>query len=356
MAEGVRSIAAALADWSAGSARWFGRRFEDAASVVESPGAGWLTVAASVAGTVFLWLRPQAPGIAIAGLALVAAVATFIKPTKVQRAILIGLSAILFRFESESIGRDRAAQERKDAREQAELRSRFGGVLAANRRALILILSNAQGQFDQTQKRFAAVVQQDQSLKRLSTENLLNLTGGSSFTYIAPQPADADGRIRLVAWNSGSYILTGVSVDIMRITDDMDGTSTVIDVGTLAPHQHRELTYRITPRPGPLGTDSYWMFSSAQNGIETELLQIRQSTVDRSQWATLISVQPTQVPCNILRKEWTHSTKLFGTSYLIPWSDSSEFKHVTNASDAWRRRHPLPLRPASAQYPGGCIP
>jgi hypothetical protein len=324
------------------------------AQIAAHPKFPWLIVALTMAGSAWLYFGNAPPGFAINVLAVVMAVITFFQLTPYQKAALICLCGVLFWIESSAISRDRSDQERQHVADQKALNERFNTILANNRENLKSILTSSQHQFEATQSRFTGIFNADKDIKSASIENLLNLTGGDSFTYIAPQPPDSEGNVQLAVWNTGKYTLTGVNLTIRRVTE-WPWTTEVVDVGTIAPHQPRNISFKITPKIGSEGTDSYWIFASAQNGIEQELLQFRPSHIPGG-WATQISVQTTQAPCEILRQEWTHKTKLFGTTYWIPWTDSDDFKHVTEKSDAWRRVHTLPLQPASLKYPGGCIP
>lgn len=111
-------------------------------------------------------------------------------------------------------------------------------------------------------------------------ETLNNITGGNSYAYVAVQEHAATAiGVPLAVRNEGKYILTGVTVQIIRTaappnTWDVESGPQVV-VGTLYPGEIRMINTRIKPDIGVDGIDHYWLFIAAQNGMISQMIYFR---------------------------------------------------------------------------------
>jgi hypothetical protein len=235
---------------------------------------------------IYYYLVPPPAGRASLLLAVVA-VAVSIPDIKYTRRW--ALIAVMFAFvadESRSIDADNKKRDRDFANILDDNRTKTLEILRSNRIKTDQILADNR---DKTQK----ILSEDKSIADISRENLLktkeginNITGGSAFPYIAPQNISPDEStpIGLVIWNAGNYTLSGVHV-IIRRTTSMPWPEAEEVVGTIPPHASRNMHMTITPtmkdvayKPGDRNYfDSYMIYMTTQNGVETQILEFRPS-------------------------------------------------------------------------------
>jgi hypothetical protein len=253
------------------------------------PAVAWCLVVFTFAICIWLQLWPQPPGYAVGALALMAASATFMRPTGLQKLLLIALAGALFRLETKSISRDRAAQDAVHIQEQTALNKQLDGILTANRVGLENIVKDANRKFDDTQKSFSDSISIQKSISRysllnlsMSEKNLNNITGGKSFAYVVPQyRSDNSSKMPLYIWNDNDETLTGVVVEIETLDYFSNGSSKIIYVGTVPAHWYRNMNFDLEPSDGSsMEGDSYrhfWITISAQNGLVFEGVQFKSS-------------------------------------------------------------------------------
>jgi hypothetical protein len=237
-----------------------------------------VSVAVGIAIVSALYLRPQPPGVAVTILAVGAILMTFDEMTATHKLLWACFAVALFCLEVRAINSEHIAQEKESRR---NLRS----ILDDNRVKTKTILDDNQVRFSKTQNDFAAVTSETKSLSELAVLNLQktldatkNITGADSFAFVSPQNHDMSGVVRLAVFNAGAYTLTGVTVDIHRVTE-MPWKETFINVGTIPGRSVRDLQEVISPVLGSDGMDSYWIFIYAQNGMIREMMQFKKGSV-----------------------------------------------------------------------------
>jgi hypothetical protein len=104
------------------------------------------------------------------------------------------------------------------------------------------------------------------------------ITGGTSYPAVIPQ-THAGVPLPLIVHNEGNEILSGVTIRIVRMINfPASGdffNANPIDVGTIAPHDFKEMIVTISPKLDENNQDAYWLQMSAQNGTVYEVIRFR---------------------------------------------------------------------------------
>ena len=292
---------------------------------------GWFVLSTGAGLALWLQYQPKPTGYAIAVLALVALGMTFSSPKLLQRALLTVLAGALFITETRAIDRDRtegriAAAEALNKIE-ANNQRKTEEIEAANDKTTGAIIQNAHDQFEETLDQFSGVSRLAKDNLSQSKLNLLNVTGGDAFAYIAPQVYPGNGPVvRMVVWNAGSFTLTGVSLSLQRWTT-FPPKGFEEDVGTIPPHEFKTILATLSPsmdgvKDDPGGknyVDVYQAEITAQNGVVTETIEFRPSV--RGGWAV---------------RYWAHREGCTIRGRRLPKCEDQgpHFKYPEDASDA----------------------
>lgn len=229
------------------------------------------------------WIEyTPSPGYAVALMALAAVLMAAKDQSKAEKTFWLLIAGILFWVEIAAIRKDRIGYEEQSHYARLLEQLNFKRILAQD-----------QKHFEQTIKPMTALLNRTQQVADLAQTSLLNITGGSSFAYIAPQIwGSPNAPAGLVVWNRGNEVLTGVTVSISHPKDPNWGNefSQPYSVGTIAPHGMAFLPFTITPKLDEDGLDHYWAMISAQNGTVDETIDFRRSKKDPRYWAERLRV------------------------------------------------------------------
>jgi hypothetical protein len=175
-----------------------------------------------------------------------------------EKAVWVGVLAVLLFFELRSIHLDQVQHDREQAFAHCEQLQSFNQIAAA----LGTSIADSQAQFDATMGKINGVAD--------------NLSGGASFAYILPQPVPNATGYSANVFNDGNQMLTGVTVRIARVTGERgkpeeywldSGAIHAIPVNTVGPHSHVLMPdYWIYPTQNGVLVPHYLAVISAQNG------------------------------------------------------------------------------------------
>jgi hypothetical protein len=228
-----------------------------------------------------IWTPP--PGYAVGALAGVAAVMTF-RNMEDHHKLLCTLTIFALVFvELRAIKRDRDDSAMAQSVARAKENKEFQDVSDS--------FAKTEREFDSLHKRFDQSAQVGQDARKEIDRQFSamldryrgmfnNITGGDSYAYLAVEESDVNpSGMALAICNPGKYILTGITVQIVRVTGNPNtwdvGSGPQLAIGTLYPGQIRMAGARIKPDIGVDGVDNYWVFIAAQNGLISQMIYVR---------------------------------------------------------------------------------
>ncbi len=187
-----------------------------------------LLIFAGIASCSWLFVSPQAPGVAVTVFGFFAAAIAFRNVDNAQKVIWVAIMLSLMLFELRDIHIDHVA-----------------------------------------------TLKENQAAIDLETSSLNNLTGGDSFPYVVPQshspirssgPSGVTYGLPLAIWNAGNYPLLGVSLEIVDANNfPADAVEAAygrpdITFAVLPPHGYANLKDILNPVLGKDGTSTYIMY------------------------------------------------------------------------------------------------
>ena len=189
----------------------------------------------------------------------------------------------------------RQDQRERDS-EQANLRCEERQSFQAIADSLSNSITQAGEQYKSTITHVDGVLTTTQDVASLSRRSLENITGGDSYGYVLPSAAITRFPAQpfsMYVKNSGSHILTQVSVSVSKVKEDGTydgGMMTPIDIGTLAGHGVSILPqYIMVPVPDSAGIDHHLIIVKAQNGSISEDIWFKRSK-DGKYWDYKVEV------------------------------------------------------------------
>jgi hypothetical protein len=244
---------------------------------------GWLILLLPTALAGYWTFYIPAPGYAVAALGFMAAVMTIRTMPHTQKVLCTLAIFALLVAELRAIKKDRDVSTREQSDARAKENAAFKAVADS--------FAKTESEFNSLHKRFDQSAQTSHDARedsRRQFDALLNryrgmfnnITGGDSYAYLAVQEGDVSSSGMAVAiCNPGKYILTGVTVQIVRVTGNPNtwdvGSGPQLAIGTLYPGQIRMAGARIKPDVGADGVDKYWVFIAAQNGLISQMIYVR---------------------------------------------------------------------------------
>jgi hypothetical protein len=199
-----------------------------------------------------------------------------------HKAVYLLLVFALMFIENRAINKDHAKAVEAEDRRQKNEGDKFNEIASGLRVAI----QQGQAQFDTTIGRANAILDATQ-------KNLLSITGGNSFAYVAPQNFFGD-EFPGVVWNNGEQALSGLWLTIAHTSDPDWGAAFYkpILIGTVGPHEHAPIPgFLFQPKADPkTGQDNYWIMLSAQNGTVSQSINFRRDRKNPKNWAYAFQV------------------------------------------------------------------
>jgi hypothetical protein len=190
-----------------------------------------------------------------------------------MRTLAVVAIALLLTFEVRAIYRD----DEKRTSDWNGLLDKTNAIITNNDSATNKIITSANVQFSQAGAQLASIGSLVDKNLRASNDTLSNITGGKSVLYVEPMTSLDGSTTDLVLWNGGPYTLTSTMATIRPLSAPR-GPYMQATAGALVAKQYSDFVTGVDKVPAqafPGG--GYWIVLSAQNGVESEIIEFRNS-------------------------------------------------------------------------------
>lgn len=205
-----------------------------------SPATSTLLIGGIVTCCVRFWYQPPLPGVAIGVLGAGAAIMTFREMHHTHKLLATLAIFALMGIELRDIKKDRADSDAV----QSSIREREAKTFDSIGKGIETAIANAKSGFDSTAKGFDKTAKQMNRVADISTENLNQITGGSSYPFLVIGFDGLQVNVDEVSVPSrlavfGDYALHNVALSLVGPRGWLTSTTNATnqDYGTVAPRE-----------------------------------------------------------------------------------------------------------------------
>lgn len=295
------------------------------------------------------WWEYHLPvGTSIAILALIGVLVPLFRPwekiARIEKALWTLLMIALLALELRTLSLDRQEHVRDQALAECHQLESLKTLVGESEKAMTL----SQTQYGSTIGHVDGVLKTTQNVAKLSQENLEEVTGGDSYSYVYPLLVGGTNEVYdLRIHNAGKHILTGVVVKVRFVaakiipTGEILGKAAVYQVGVLPPEWGELIPDSIwTPTLNANGTSEYDIRITSQNGGSREKLFFRPSASIRGASEYRIEVT-TEAFGKRRPQDLRNGSEWYRTRMSTDWVESDKQPEGTRAGGRviTRRRH-----------------